>query len=79
MGECRLNHSPEDVGNKLEEQAAFLPSDIFQGVQAALQKELTQDILNELFHLLKKYDLAEEAIRQERNGQFRGLLQGLSS
>lgn len=38
----------------------------FKGVQVALQKELMQDILNELFHLLKKYDLAEEAIRQKQ-------------
>lgn len=79
MGECRLNHSPDDVAKKLEEQAAFLPSDIAVGVQNGLQKPLAQEILNELFHLLKKYDLAEEAVRQERDQQFRDLLQGLAS
>ncbi|MET3288861.1 UNVERIFIED_CONTAM: uncharacterized protein YicC (UPF0701 family) [Brevibacillus sp. OAP136] len=79
MGECRLNHSPQDVQSKLEEQKAYLPSDIAQQLQACLQQPLEQEILNQLFHLLKKYDLAEEAVRLERDAQFKTILQGLTS
>ncbi|SIC87405.1 Uncharacterised protein [Mycobacteroides abscessus subsp. abscessus] len=31
-----------------------------------LQKEHTQEILNDVFHLLKKYDLASEDEKEER-------------
>ncbi|RNB84440.1 group-specific protein [Brevibacillus fluminis] len=79
MGECRLNHSLQDVSSKLEEQKAYLPSDIVLQLQACLQQPLEQEILNQLFHLLKKYDLAEDAVRLERDAQFKTLLQGLTS
>lgn len=67
MGECRLDHSVEDVQKKLGEQAPFLPQERVEQLQALLETTLSQEKLNELFHLLKKYDLAtpEERARRE--------------
>ncbi|MGE5702420.1 MAG: hypothetical protein ACM32O_07830 [Clostridia bacterium] len=79
MGECRLDHSVDDVRKKLEEQQPFLPADLVKGMQQILQQSISQEELNELFHLLKKYDLAEEAVRHSRNEQFRQLLQRLAT
>ncbi|WP_102346476.1 group-specific protein [Bacillus sp. Marseille-P3661] len=71
---CSINHSMEDVVSKLESQKEFLPSDIYQGVGLYLKKPLSQEILNEIFHLLKKYDLAGEAEQQERNEVLRTMI-----
>lgn len=67
MGECRLDHSVEDVQKKLGEQTPFLPQERVEQLQALLETTLSQEKLNELFHLLKKYDLAppEERARRE--------------
>jgi len=67
MGECRLNHSVEDVQNKLSEQAPFLPEQRTEQLAALLATDLTQEQLNELFHLLKKYDLATPEERLQRD------------
>lgn len=69
MSECKLNHSQEDVRNKFESQAAFLPKDMNPLFEQFLTKEHTQDLLNEVFHLLKKYDLASELEKNERNNR----------
>ncbi|MEH7010223.1 hypothetical protein V7087_05300 [Neobacillus niacini] len=69
MSECKLNHSQEDVRNKYESQAAFLPADMKPLFEQFLTKEHTQDLLNEVFHLLKKYDLASEEEKNERNNR----------
>ncbi|USG68199.1 hypothetical protein NDK47_13325 [Brevibacillus ruminantium] len=69
MGECRLNHSTEDVQSKLVEQTPYLPPALAQQLSGLLDKTLTQETLNELFHLLKKYDLAspeERLVREEK-------------
>jgi hypothetical protein len=66
MGECRLNHSVEDVRNKLKEQSPYLPQGIAQGLAGVLDERLDQETLNEIFHLLKKYDLADWEERAER-------------
>ncbi|MED4582367.1 hypothetical protein [Brevibacillus choshinensis] len=69
MGECKLDHTVEDVQKKLAEQASFLPQKRVEQLQALLETELSQERLNELFHLLKKYDLAtpeERAQREEK-------------
>jgi hypothetical protein len=73
MGECRLDHSLEDVRNKLKEQSPYLPQDIAQGLATFLDERLDQKTLNEIFHLLKKYDLAtmeERAERERKLAQF---------
>lgn len=66
MRECQLNHSAEDVINKYEQQKELLPSQLQPLMEEFLQKEHTQEILNDLFHLLKKYDLASEDEKEER-------------
>ena len=69
MSECKLDHSQEDVRSKYESQAAFLPEDMKPLFEQFLAKEHTQDLLNEVFHLLKKYDLASEEEKSERNNR----------
>lgn len=67
MGNCRIDHSQEDVIQKLKSQHDFLPEQIVQDLQRFLETERSQQTLNELFHLLKKYDLASEEEQQGRN------------
>jgi citrate synthase len=69
MSECKLNHSQEDVKSKYESQAAFLPKEMKPLFERFFTKEHTQDLLNEVFHLLKKYDLASEDEKSERNNR----------
>jgi hypothetical protein len=69
MSECKLDHTKEDVRNKYESQAAFLPEDMKPLFSQFFSEEHTQDLLNEVFHLLKKYDLASEEERNTRNNR----------
>ena len=69
MSECKLNHSLEDVKNKYESQITFLPEDMKDLFNQFLGKEHTQELLNEVFHLLKKYDLASTEEQNERNNR----------
>ncbi|WP_096435136.1 group-specific protein [Alteribacter populi] len=73
MAECNLDHSLEDVKKKLESQSEFLPSNIFVQLKLFLEKDLSQATLNETFHLLKKYDLATDKEREERNVKMEAL------
>lgn len=66
---CNIDHSMEDVTNKLESQKSFLPEVIFKEVKGFLQGNHSQEILNDVFHLLKKYDLVSEEEREMRNTQ----------
>ncbi|WP_263701405.1 hypothetical protein [Bacillus thuringiensis] len=66
---CNIDHSIEDVMNKLESQKSFLSEDIFKGLKNFLQGNRSQEILNAVFHLLKKYDLVSEEERETRNTQ----------
>lgn len=77
MSSCKLDHSLSDVINKLEDQKAFLPENLFLGSSQLLKKELDQQTLNELFHLLKKYDLASDDVREERNEGLKRLIASL--
>ena len=67
MSKCTMDHSLEDVRNKLVEQSAFLPQEVHEQCQLFLDEQLNQIVLNEVFHLLKKYDLASEEEREQRN------------
>lgn len=67
MGKCNIDHSQEDVLKKLKSQEAFLPQEISAGLNQFLRADHSQETLNEVFHLLKKYDLASEGERGERN------------
>jgi len=74
MGECKLDHSYQDVVQKLNQQEAFLPVELHQGLKKLLQPDLQQALLNEIFHLLKKYDLAEKEEQECRNEQIQLLI-----
>lgn len=68
MSECKLNHTLEDVLSKLESQQPYVPESIFKSLSTYLQqRNVSQDDLNEIFHLLKKYDLAAEVEQADRD------------
>ncbi|CAG9611243.1 hypothetical protein BACCIP111899_00415 [Bacillus rhizoplanae] len=69
MGMCNVDHSSEDVINKLETQQCFLSEFLVKDLHEFLKSNHSQQILNELFHLLKKYDLASKEEREKRNEQ----------
>ncbi|WP_126428474.1 group-specific protein [Brevibacillus marinus] len=74
MGECKIDHSQDDVRQKLASQQAYLPPDLYQNLQRWLTEPQPQAVLNEVFHLLKKYDLAAAAEQAERNRALHRLL-----
>ncbi|MFB5661467.1 hypothetical protein [Alteribacillus sp. HJP-4] len=74
MGECNIDHSVNNVQEKLESQKASLPEAIYNDAEAALHENQTQETLNELFHLLKKYDLADQDEQEKRNAAMQQLL-----
>lgn len=67
MSNCKIDHSLEDLHLKLNEQKSFLPESLYLSSGRLLTEDPNQEVLNELFHLLKKYDLSSEEIRKERN------------
>lgn len=74
MGKCDIDHSKEDVMAKYMSQEKFLPDKLGQDLLAFLQEDRKQEELNEAFHLLKKYDLASEGERMERDTKFKDLI-----
>ena len=50
-------------------QKPFLFNDLFNKIEGFLLTERTQSQLNELFHLLKKYDLTSKEEQIERNAK----------
>ncbi|MCM3691667.1 group-specific protein [Neobacillus niacini] len=77
MSECKLDHTKEDVRNKYESQAGFLPEEMKTLFNQFFSEEHTQDLLNEVFHLLKKYDLASDEERNTRNNRLLLVLKNL--
>ncbi len=67
MSTCNIDHSKDDVVKKLQSQKSFLPKELYNKAAQFLEHEQTQLTLNELFHLLKKYDLVAEEEQQKRN------------
>lgn len=67
MGKCNIDHSLSDVKGKLESQRHVLPQTLFNDIALFLTQDREQTILNECFHLLKKYDLIDENEREDRN------------
>ncbi|MGD6961083.1 hypothetical protein ACQCVB_02670 [Fictibacillus phosphorivorans] len=74
MGKCTIDHTLEDVKQKLAEQSAFMPRELVMEVGDSLSEDADQTYLNEVFHLLKKYDLADESEREKRNGKLSDLV-----
>jgi hypothetical protein len=75
MSHCSVDHSSEDVKKKYESQLEFLPAEINELFGAFLEKEHSQEILNEIFHLLKKYDLSSNEEKMARNDKLLQYLQ----
>jgi hypothetical protein len=74
MGVCNLNHSKQDVRLKFESQKAFLPTQLSQTLDRYLEKGKSQETLNELFHLLKKYDLSTQEEQESRNEKLKRII-----
>ncbi|WP_203247650.1 hypothetical protein [Sporosarcina beigongshangi] len=74
MSRCTVDHSLEDVKNKLNEQSTFLPQELYKHCKLFLEKSLDQVTLNEVFHLLKKYDLASDEVKEQKNVGLRKLI-----
>jgi hypothetical protein len=74
MGKCTIDHTLEDVKQKLVDQAPFMPENLVYEVEGSLTEKADQEFLNEVFHLLKKYDLADETEREERNEKLNDLV-----
>ncbi|WP_042460940.1 hypothetical protein [Neobacillus dielmonensis] len=77
MSECKLDHTQEDVKMKFESQKDFLPGDMKPLFIQFFKNDHTQEILNEVFHLLKKYDLVSEEEKNERNNRLYLVLRNL--
>ena len=77
MSNCQLDHNREDVMKKFESQKEFLPGEIVPLFELFFSKEHTQKILNEMFHLLKKYDLSSSEEKERRENQMLLLLNNL--
>ena len=73
MSSCKLDHTLENVKSKLSDQKLFLPENLFVESSQMLEQEQNQQSLNELFHLLKKYDLSTEVEKNDRNNKLRKL------
>lgn len=74
MGVCNLNHSQQDVRLKFESQKAFLPTQLSQTLDRYLEKGNSQETLNEIFHLLKKYDLSTQEEQESRNDKLKWIM-----
>lgn len=66
MSSCKIDHSLEDVKNKLRDQAPFMDQSLVDRCNQFLSTSISQTELNELFHLLKKFDLASEEEKDHR-------------
>ncbi|TWI53940.1 group-specific protein [Halalkalibacter nanhaiisediminis] len=74
MSSCKIDHTLEDVQKKLDDQKPFLPEELYNGSVNLLNQKPDQQTLNELFHLLKKYDLAPVEEKEQRNEKLQSLI-----
>lgn len=74
MSSCKIDHTLEDVKKKLDDQKPFLPEELYNGSVNLLNQKPDQQTLNELFHLLKKYDLAPVEEKEQRNEKLQSLI-----
>ena len=77
MSNCSINHSCKDVSEKFRAQESYLPDRIKSLAAHMKEENMTQQELNALFHLLKKYDLADGEERSRRNHQLEKILKDL--
>jgi hypothetical protein len=74
MSNCQLDHNSEDVLKKYESQKEFLPHEMIPLFEVFFSQKHSQKKLNEMFHLLKKYDLSSEEEKENRNSKLRLIL-----
>ncbi len=74
MSSCKIDHTLADVDKKLDSQKPFLPEELYKGCSELLNQKLNQQTLNELFHLLKKYDLASKEEQGVRHAKLQTLI-----
>jgi hypothetical protein len=74
MSECKIDHSLIDVQKKYEDQKELLPHELVLYIEAFFKTEQSQNRLNDVFHLLKKYDLVNEEERRKRDEQMLNIL-----
>lgn len=74
MSICKIDHSAEDVKQKLQDQSTFLNTQLVEKCSLFLSTDVSQADLNELFHLLKKYDLSTDEEKNTRNKKIEALI-----
>ena len=74
MSNCKLDHSHEDVLKKYQSQKEFLPNELPPLLDQFFSKNHDQSVLNEMFHLLKKYDLSSDDEKKQRDEHILTLL-----
>ncbi|GGI17829.1 group-specific protein [Gottfriedia solisilvae] len=77
MGSCNVNHSIDDVLVKLAYQKEYLPESLAKELYLLIQSSQSQLILNDVFHLLKKYDLVTPEEQKNRNKHLSDLIKKL--
>ncbi|ADU30279.1 hypothetical protein [Evansella cellulosilytica] len=75
MSKCNIDHSFEDVQNKLALQKKHIPKSLYEAIESYLNPSIPQLKLNELFHYLKKYDLVSPEERTVRNAGMQSLIE----
>ncbi|HAL00412.1 MAG TPA: hypothetical protein DCP50_05465 [Exiguobacterium sp.] len=68
------DHSIEDVWRRLERQSQWMPAQFYYQFEELLSLHLEQPILNELYQVLKKYDVLTDIERDERNESIQMLI-----
>lgn len=75
MSSCKIDHTLEDVQKKLADQTPFLSTTLSETCSYYLSNDIDQEELNTLFHLLKKYDLANKEEKAVRNKKIHDLIE----
>lgn len=76
MEKCNIDHTLHDVMKKYEDQKTYLPPYLKEkwSIYLSSSDAVSQNSLNEAFHLLKKYDLVSEEERHARNKKMSAFL-----
>lgn len=67
MDPSTVDHSINDVSRRLERQSQCMPAHLYFQLEELLNWPLEQEVLNQLYALLKKYDVLTDIEREERN------------
>ncbi|WP_235193424.1 hypothetical protein [Exiguobacterium sp. AB2] len=62
-----VDHSLKDVSRRLERQSQYMPAHLYFQLEELLNWSLDQEVVNQLYALLKKYDVLTDIEREERN------------